>query len=125
MIPSLFPNTSNDLIYKIDILYGDPIVDATGAPVDDPSTLSPPQTNVFKTKVPAGITALFGRELDLAQRMVAEVSHRILIRWRAGIRAGMFLKWHGRTFRVTYQYDKDESQRFLYLLAIEISDGVQ
>jgi len=114
----------NNLPYKIDILYGDPIVDGSGVPVEDPSTLSPPQTNVFKANVPAGVRALSGRELDHAQRLVAEVTHEIVIRHRTGIRAGMLLIFRGRTFRVTYQYDKDEAQWFLYLLAIEVSDGV-
>jgi SPP1 family predicted phage head-tail adaptor len=110
--------------FKINILYGEPWVDASGAPID-PATLSPPQTNVFATNIWASIKVLQGRELDRAQRVVAEVTHDVCINYRAGVKSGMLVQFRDRTFRVMDFQDYDENRVNLHLFCVEHKDGVE
>jgi SPP1 family predicted phage head-tail adaptor len=72
----------------------------------------------------AAIEPLTGRELFAAQQRVAEVSHKVTIRWRPGILANQGV-WYGkRQFDIQVVLDPDERKCFLVLLCKERNDSV-
>lgn len=87
---------------------------------------------VFAT-VPARIEALSGRELYNAQQMTAQVTHRVTIRWVAGVKAKMdvwFTENIGspavavtRQFQIMDVLNPDEKHHVLLLMCIERDDS--
>lgn len=72
----------------------------------------------------AAIEPLTGRELYVAQQRVAEVSHKVTIRWFPGILANQGI-WYGkRLFDIQVVLDPDERKCFLVLLCKERNDSV-
>lgn len=71
----------------------------------------------------AAIEALQGRELYAAQQRIAEVTHRITIRYRTGVKAKHRVWYGGREFQVEAVFDPLETRRFLVLLSIERNDS--
>lgn len=77
----------------------------------------------------AGIQPLSGRELELAQKVSSEVTHRITIRYRASLTdtrsmAALRLLYRNRTFNVHAVLNEDEANVQLQFLASEgLNDG--
>jgi SPP1 family predicted phage head-tail adaptor len=73
----------------------------------------------------AGFEALSGQELFAAQKITPDVTHKITIRYRAGIVAEMRVNWNdtreGRTriFDILVPMDPDQGRQKLHLLAVE------
>lgn len=88
---------------------------------DDLGGLS--NSTVFASSVWASIAALSGRELYKAQQVVAEVTHEVVIRYLAGVKANMSVLFNGRTFDIVDVSDPDEQRVELRLLCLERNDG--
>jgi len=73
----------------------------------------------FATGVWASIIALQGRERDLAQAIVSEVTHRITIPYMAGVTTDLQVSFDSRMFDVQAVQDPDERQTELRLLCVE------
>ena len=72
----------------------------------------------------AAVSALQGRELYNAQQIVAEVSHKIVLRWIPGVLAKQTVQFTGpgsvtRTFQIQAVINPDERTRELNLLCLE------
>jgi SPP1 family predicted phage head-tail adaptor len=73
----------------------------------------------------AGFETLNGRELFAAQKISADVTHKITIRYRAGIVATMRVNWtdttedRNRIFDILAPMDPDQGRQMLTLLAVE------
>jgi SPP1 family predicted phage head-tail adaptor len=72
----------------------------------------------------ASIKALTGRDLERAQQVVAEVSHKVIIRYIPGVVAKMLVQVEQRTFVIEAVVDQDENKFELWLLCHERNDGV-
>ena len=77
----------------------------------------------------ASIESLQGRELYSAQQMVAEVTHKVTVRWCAGIKAKMDV-WFStgspsvtRQFQILYVLNTDELNKKLVLFCVERDDS--
>lgn len=57
---------------------------------------------------PVAATSVFA-----ADQRLEEVTHRITLRWRAGVASGMRLTRPGRTFDILTVHDPDETGRYL------------
>jgi SPP1 family predicted phage head-tail adaptor len=75
-------------------------------------------TNTVAT-VWASVEALTGRELIAAQQKVSEVTHKVTIRWMAGIKANMNVQFDQRQFQIQAVENPDERHKMLVLLCIE------
>lgn len=77
----------------------------------------------------AEVKPLAGRELEAAQQVVAEVSHKITVRYRAEladpkISAAMRVVFRGRYFNIQASLNEDERNVFITLLTVEgMNDG--
>jgi SPP1 family predicted phage head-tail adaptor len=67
----------------------------------------------------ASIEALTGRELYAAQQRVAEVTHKITIRWMPEITSRLNVLFENRMFQVQDVLNPDERRKMLVLLCIE------
>jgi SPP1 family predicted phage head-tail adaptor len=72
----------------------------------------------------AQVKTLQGRELYNAQQIVAQVTHKIVMRWIPGVQANQTVLFVGpggvtTTFQVQYVINPDERMRELDLLCIE------
>jgi|SRR5208283_3411625 len=72
----------------------------------------------------AAVSALQGRELYNAQQIIAEVSHKIVLRWIPGVLAKQAVQFVGpgsvtRTFQIQAVLNPDERTRELNLLCLE------
>ena len=83
------------------------------------------QTTVF-ARVRASVESLSGRELYNAQQLVAEVTHRVLIRWHPQVIALMNLRsvGDGRRFQIQYVNRGSGRRIYLELLCVERNDGI-
>lgn len=68
----------------------------------------------------AAIESLRGRELEAAATRLAEVSHKIRIRYRDGIWPEMRVVYGGRVFDIQAVLDPDDRRRELHLYAREV-----
>lgn len=82
------------------------------------------KNNLFAT-VWAKVEALTGRELEAAQQKVSEVTHRITIRWLAGVKSNMNVWFDNRQFQIQDVENPDERHKLLMLLCIERDDSAQ
>jgi SPP1 family predicted phage head-tail adaptor len=71
----------------------------------------------------ASILVLQGRELERAQQVVSEVTHKVTIPYQDGVTSGMRINYGARVFRIEAVQDPDERQVDLQLLSIETNDG--
>jgi SPP1 family predicted phage head-tail adaptor len=71
----------------------------------------------------ASIILLQGRELDRAQQIVAEVTHKITIPYQDGVTSAMRVNFGAKVFQIEVVQDPDERQVQLQLLSIERNDG--
>ena len=67
----------------------------------------------------ASIEPIDGRELLTAKSINAEVSHRVVVRYRAGIIAAMRVVYQGRFFNILSVIDPDTAHVALHLLCSE------
>ncbi|WP_273845725.1 phage head closure protein [Halalkalibacter alkalisediminis] len=67
----------------------------------------------------ASINTLTGREFWQAQQMEAEVSHKITIRYRKGIKRSQVVFYNERKFDIEYIFNRDEANKFLELYCLE------
>lgn len=67
----------------------------------------------------ARIIPLSGSERLAAQRLESRITHRIRIRYRAGITPDLRAAFKGRTFNIRAVINVEEKNRFLDLLAEE------
>lgn len=67
----------------------------------------------------ASVESLTGRELEAAQQVVAQVTHRITMRWMRGIRAAQNVTFDGRFFQIMDVQNPDERRHVLILLCME------
>src|SRR5258707_35130 len=76
-------------------------------PLNPDGSVAPPTT--FGTSW-AAITALQGRDLDLAQQIVSTVTHKIVVPYQAGIVSSMLVQFGTRLFQINAVSDPDENQ---------------
>ena len=88
---------------------------AGGTQVDDDS--------IFAT-VWASIEAFTGVERYAGQQLVAEVTHKITIRWMDGVKASMNVWYEGRQFQIQAVLNPDERHHMLVLMCLERDDSV-
>ena len=75
------------------------------------------------TSVPAAIEPLQGREYWEAQKINAECTTRITIRYRSGILPSMRVKWGSRIYRIVAPpINVEERNRELQLMTVEVVD---
>ena len=72
----------------------------------------------------ADVKPLSGRELDAAQQMTAEVSHKVIIRYRPelaspSVAAAMRIVFRGRNFNIQAAINEGERNVFITLLTVE------
>lgn len=67
----------------------------------------------------AEITALNGREVYTAQHLEGRVTHRVTMRYRAGVTTDMRLTCGSRVFNIRAVMNSDERNRWLELLVEE------
>lgn len=77
-----------------------------------------PNWGTFKT-VRCAVIPLQGRELETAQQIMAEVSHRIDARWTAGITPDMRILWNGRYFDIGAVMNVNELSREMQIFCTE------
>ena len=70
---------------------------------------------IFARIEPASATSSFGPD-----QTVEMVTHRITIRWRNGVAAGMRFAKQGRIFDIVTVHDPDDSGRYLVCRAREV-----
>lgn len=73
----------------------------------------------------AAVEALTGRELYSAQQVVAEVSHKITMRYRIGISSKQAVQFNDRFFQIQAVLNPDEQTKLLYLLCLERNDSAR
>ena len=67
----------------------------------------------------AEIVPVSGREAWFAGQLQSEVTHKILLRYRSGVSAGMRLLFESRVFAIRYVMNVREENELLELLAQE------
>lgn len=72
-------------------------------------------------KVPVKIEPLDGRELVQAQQVAAHVTHRITMRYRAGVTPTQRIVFGTRTYHVIAVLNLEERNRWLRLLCVELA----
>lgn len=70
--------------------------------------------------VPAAIEPLRGREAIVAKQVQATTTHKITLRYRAGVTAKMRIVWSGRVFSIDAIANLEEANRVLEILATEV-----
>lgn len=81
------------------------------------------ETVPVATGVPANITALSGRTLEIARQFCATATHEVTIRHLDGITAGMRVTRDERTYAVEYVNETDNRDREVRLLCTELTVG--
>lgn len=71
----------------------------------------------------AKIGTMVGKELEAAQQVVSEVTHKITIRYRPGIFARQVVLYGDRFFTIEYVSNVNERNVKLELLCIERNDS--
>jgi SPP1 family predicted phage head-tail adaptor len=77
----------------------------------------------FAESVPAAVEPLSGRELVQAQAVQSEISARITIRFREGVKATMRVVHRGQIYRIhAVLQDKDSGRVYLTLPVSELAE---
>lgn len=71
----------------------------------------------------AAVEPVRGREFFAAEQVQSEVSHRVVMRYRAGMTTRMRLLHLGREFHINAIIDVDERHRELQLMCREMLDA--
>ncbi len=69
--------------------------------------------------VSGSVKPLSGRETLQAMQLQARISHRIVIRYRAGVTTAMRVLFGTRLFNIQAVLDRDEDRRFLEIMVEE------
>lgn len=88
-----------------------PVPDGMGGHAQDWAEIA----TVFARIEPVSAASRFGPD-----QTVETVTHRITLRWRNGVAAGMRFARHGRNFDIVTVHDPDETGRYLVCRAREI-----
>lgn len=75
--------------------------------------------DVWAEIIPLSGNAVYGKETTVAAQLQAEISHRVLLRYRAGVTAGMRLLFGTRAFNIVSVANRNEESEVLELLVIE------
>lgn len=67
------------------------------------------------------VEPLSGRELIAAQAAQSEVTHKLTLRWRAGVTAAMRVAFGSRTFEILSLANRDERGAELTLMCKEVT----
>jgi SPP1 family predicted phage head-tail adaptor len=78
--------------------------------------------NLFAT-VWASIEAVSAGERFAGEQITSVVSHRITIRWRAGVGSDMYVSFDGRQFQIQAVQNPDERHKMLVLPCLERDDS--
>lgn len=83
-----------------------------------------PELELFQTW--AAVTILQGRDLEKAQEVVAEVTHKVVINYPdIAVESNMYVQLEdGRVFVIQAKQDQDERKFQLTLLCLERNDGL-
>ena len=110
--------SAGDLRHAIEILAPTLAQDSAGG------TQVLQQTEVLATDR-ASVEALSGRELYNAQQRVAQVTHKVTIRWRPDISAlqNLRVKTDNTFLQIQYIEPDPTRRRFLELMCVERNDG--
>jgi len=73
----------------------------------------------------ASIDAITGRDQLAIGEFVSTTTHKITIRYMAGITARMQVWFRGRQFQIQAVLNPDERTKMLVLLVLEIADSSQ
>lgn len=73
----------------------------------------------------ASIEALTGRDAVAAQSFSSIVTHKVVIRWIAGVVSKCQVMFGTRTFQVESVLNPDERTKKLILLCVEVNDSQQ
>ena len=101
------------LQHRITLLQQNPQRDANGEFLDP----------VIFVETWASISILQGRDLERAQQIVSEVSHKVVIRHIEGVKFSMTVQFGDRNFLIQAVEDPDERKVELHLLCLERNDG--
>jgi len=71
----------------------------------------------------ASVTALQGSDLAKAQEVVAQVTHKVVLRSMPGVVSSMLVQLNARTFVIEAVQDQDERGVELVLLCRETNEG--
>lgn len=104
---------SGKLRHRINILAASNALDSYGQPGNPIAFLT----------VWASIDALLGKELAKAQQVVAEVTHKVTMRYQPNVTADMLIDFKGRIFQVQAVMNPKELNQQLELLCLERNDG--
>lgn len=80
------------------------------------------QWTVLVADVPAEILPLNARERFAAQQVQAQTTHKITIRYVAGVTAAMRAAWGNRTFRFDGVVNTEEANVELVITATEVTE---
>ncbi len=67
----------------------------------------------------AEITPLSGKEKLFAGQLQSEITHKIIVRYRSGVTAGMRFIYESRAFNIRYVSNVSEADEMLEILAQE------
>lgn len=68
----------------------------------------------------AAVEPLSGDERYAAQQVQSDLTHRVTIRYRAGVRPQMRVMYAGRVLQIVAVIDREERHRYLELLCSEV-----
>lgn len=71
----------------------------------------------------ATVEALSASDKFAAHEFVAQVSHKVIMRWRPGITSKMRIVWRGKLLLVEGVLDPDGRRKMLILMCIELFDN--
>ena len=99
------------LRHRVEIIVPDNSQDGSGG-ID-------PDAGTTLATVWASIEPVSGRELQGAQQIVSQVTHKITIRWLDGVQALQRVNFEDRVFQIQYIQNPNETHKMLILLCIE------
>jgi len=105
---------AGELRHRLTLQANRPVQDSFGAETETWVTLA---------TVWAGISALKGHEMFTAQQTVAEVTHKVRMRYRAGVEPAMRLLFGARKFDINWVNNIDERNVELELLCTEVLEA--
>lgn len=103
------------LRHLVTIQANTPTQAADGSLVDGWATFS------TAANLPADIRTEGGREFWRQRQMNSELTHEVIIRYFAGIRANMQVVWGARTFQVSAVINDEAKKRFTRLVCKELN----
>ena len=100
-----------DLRHRITLQSPPTTQDSYGAPTGDYTDVA---------TIWANINPISGRELFAAEQFASEITHRVRIRYRAGVTSSMRVKYGDRNFEIMYVINEYERDRITQLMCKEL-----